>query len=546
MLSRFLRTTSLISVASRKRFSKTSLEPKDDLAPVSLSEVQTLVKSLNTRKAPGLDGGGYRHPQARKPRDLPASYRPISLLSGLGKLFEKILKTGLSDHLLGKGLIIDEQFGFRPAHSRPQQVLRLVEYVSEGFETERNTVAVFFDVAKAFYRQTDISHLGSALTRQDVLSEQEFLKAPPSLLYSAYTNDVPRPSSSGVQLALFADDTALFYGSRNRSTRFTLLPLQRAIDELGQWFRKWRIEVNPDKSAAIQFKYGKIRSRLIVDKNTPNLKMLDANIPWQRNYKYLGVTLDKNLHFRDHIERVRNTALFYKARLGAVLGRKSKLSRRNKRTIYKMCIRTVMTYASPVFAHAAPKALHRLQVIQNKFCRAATDAHWCVRNSILHRDLELPTISKYMKDASKRFFDIAGSHPNALLRAAVDYQPPHPTPIRRPRNVLTDPPDALTAAVESLMTSTTRMTDLVGLSVSQVIDLSSLLHPAAANRLRPGRRKEPTRDGFLRHPMPRRLPPGVVHSACHAPSALACAVRPYSVKLSKSSDLSSDSSRPTK
>ncbi|GBP65132.1 Probable RNA-directed DNA polymerase from transposon X-element [Eumeta japonica] len=116
-----------------------------------------------------------------------------------------------------------------------------------------------------------------------------------------------------------------------------------------------------------------------------------------------------------------------------------------------MCIRTVMTYASTVFAHAAPKALHRLQVIQNKFCRVATYAHWCVRNSILHRDLELPTISKYMKDASKRFFDIAGSHPNALLRAAIDYQPPHPTYlIRRPRNVLTDPPDALTAAVESL------------------------------------------------------------------------------------------------
>ncbi|GBP55080.1 hypothetical protein EVAR_46377_1 [Eumeta japonica] len=81
--------------------------------------------------------------------------------------------------------------------------------------------------------------------------------------------------------------------------------------------------------------------------------------------------------------------------------------------------------------------------------RAATDAHWCVRNSILHRDLELPTLSKYMKDASKRFFDIAGSHPNALLRAAVDNQPPPPTHfIRRPRNVLFDPPDALTAAVD--------------------------------------------------------------------------------------------------
>ncbi|GBP39294.1 Probable RNA-directed DNA polymerase from transposon X-element [Eumeta japonica] len=79
-----------------------------------------------------VDSRGPRLSQ--KPRDLPASYRPISLLSGLGKLFEKILKTRLSDHLLGKGLIIDEQFGFRPAHSCPQQVLRLVEYVSEALK----------------------------------------------------------------------------------------------------------------------------------------------------------------------------------------------------------------------------------------------------------------------------------------------------------------------------------------------------------------------------------------------------------------------------
>ncbi|GBP20936.1 hypothetical protein EVAR_9505_1 [Eumeta japonica] len=83
-----------------------------------------------------------------------------------------------------------------------------------------------------------------------------------------------------------------------------------------------------------------------------------------------------------------------------------------------MCIRTVMTYASPVFAHATLK--------------------------VLDRDLELPTISKYMKGASKRFFDIVGSHPNAFLRAAVDYEPPPST------HFIHNPPEALTAAVESL------------------------------------------------------------------------------------------------
>ncbi|GBP49895.1 Probable RNA-directed DNA polymerase from transposon X-element [Eumeta japonica] len=60
-------------------------------------------------------------PEPGKPRNISASYRPISLLSDLGKLYENILKARLSEHLFGKGLIIDEQFGFRPNHSCPSK-----------------------------------------------------------------------------------------------------------------------------------------------------------------------------------------------------------------------------------------------------------------------------------------------------------------------------------------------------------------------------------------------------------------------------------------
>ncbi|GBP06455.1 Probable RNA-directed DNA polymerase from transposon BS [Eumeta japonica] len=49
------------------------------------------------------------------------------------------------------------------------------------------------------------------------------------LLYSAYVNDIPR-SSNGLQLALFADDTALYL--RGSRFRYTIPRLQRAIDEL--------------------------------------------------------------------------------------------------------------------------------------------------------------------------------------------------------------------------------------------------------------------------------------------------------------------------
>ncbi|GBP72441.1 hypothetical protein EVAR_7101_1 [Eumeta japonica] len=48
----------------------------------------------------------------------------------------------------------------------------------------------------------------------------------------------------------------------------------------------------------------------------------------------------------------------------------------------------VMTYASPVFAHARPDIVYGLQIVQNKFCRRAADAPWHIKNSVLHRDLE--------------------------------------------------------------------------------------------------------------------------------------------------------------
>ncbi|GBP19899.1 Probable RNA-directed DNA polymerase from transposon BS [Eumeta japonica] len=155
---------------------RVSLPPKDDLDPITHDEVSKHIKGLKIRKSPDRDTISSKAlkcfpaplvallvaifnaciqncyfptawkeavvigiPKPGKPRDLPASYRPISLLSVLGKLFEKTLKTRLSNHIIGKGLIINEQFGFRPNHSCPQQALRLVEHISEGFKVKRKT-----------------------------------------------------------------------------------------------------------------------------------------------------------------------------------------------------------------------------------------------------------------------------------------------------------------------------------------------------------------------------------------------------------------------
>jgi len=49
---------------------------------------------------------------------LPSSYRPRSLLDTIGKLFEKIMLSRILHEVSGRGLLRDQQFGFRPKHSR--------------------------------------------------------------------------------------------------------------------------------------------------------------------------------------------------------------------------------------------------------------------------------------------------------------------------------------------------------------------------------------------------------------------------------------------
>jgi hypothetical protein len=80
---------------------------------------------------------------------LPSSYRPINLLETLGKLFEKILLDRVLREVNERGLLRDEQVGFRPRHTT-LQLARLVERVNRNFDEKRLTGAVFLDVAKAF------------------------------------------------------------------------------------------------------------------------------------------------------------------------------------------------------------------------------------------------------------------------------------------------------------------------------------------------------------------------------------------------------------
>lgn len=127
--------------------------------------------------------------------------------------------------------------------------------------------------------------------------------------------------------------------------------------------------------------------------------------------------------------------------------KRSKSSFHNKVTIlHKICIHSVVTYASVVFVHAIRTHINSLQVIQSRFCRIAVGTPSYVRNGDLNVDLNLVTIRRYLKEASECYFDKVARLENPLIVAAANYLSNRDEATqnrRRPKHVLLDAPGSL-------------------------------------------------------------------------------------------------------
>ncbi|KAL4113923.1 hypothetical protein QTP88_017475 [Uroleucon formosanum] len=87
-----------------------------------------------------------------KPPETPSSYRPISLLPVLGKLFEKLLLKSILKIATDNKIIPEFQFGFKKNHSTVHQLHRVVDHISLAFESKHVCIGVFLDIAQAFDR----------------------------------------------------------------------------------------------------------------------------------------------------------------------------------------------------------------------------------------------------------------------------------------------------------------------------------------------------------------------------------------------------------
>ena len=164
-------------------------------------------------------------------------YRPISLLSTISKVFEKLLYVRLEKFLNRNNVITKHQFGFRQGYSTDMAVADLYSMLQRNNDDGYLTCCIFLDLSKAFdsvnhdillnklekygLRSTMHQLLGSYLNNRKQCTECNSVKSDLKAvlcgvpqgstlgpeLFSLYINDLPLHTKFHVYL--FADDTVL-------------------------------------------------------------------------------------------------------------------------------------------------------------------------------------------------------------------------------------------------------------------------------------------------------------------------------------------------
>ncbi|GFX47004.1 RNA-directed DNA polymerase from mobile element jockey [Trichonephila clavipes] len=201
-----------------------------------------------------------------------------------------------------------------------------------------------------------------------------------------------------------ADDTAILSRHRNLDT------LVENINE--HLAHLWKIALNSSKTEAVFFSKRK---------PPPEITLQNQRIPWSQHTKYLGVIVDKNLTFRQHITYIRDKFKNTTRKLYSLICRKSKLNRHNKLLIYTLIMKPLLTYASPVWGHAAKTNINLLETAQNLIIRQICNAHWYMRNKDLRIACNIPTIRQTIRKLAINFFNNIDDSDNASINEISSY-----------------------------------------------------------------------------------------------------------------------------
>ena len=308
------------------------------------------------------------------------NYRPISIISPIAKIFEKVLQKRVVSYFDKFNLWYESQFGFRKKHGTIDAIIEMLETLGK-VSTKHNSEAAYIDLSKAFdsvnhnilLKKLESygirgfllnlfkSYLGNRMQFVEIngrISDKLPIKTgvPQGsimgpVLFLIHINDM-HLSTQNSKLILFADDASLI--SRQNTVDFV-----EDVNNLTKWCSHNSLAVNMQKSCVLKFENRKL-NEIPLEYNL--LQFNPDSIQ-----KYLGIYIDKKLTFRTHVDYVLQKV----SKLGGMIKQMRKvLIRDHLWLFYNAYIKSTLQYGILIYGNVHFTVLDGLFSQQKKILRS--------------------------------------------------------------------------------------------------------------------------------------------------------------------------------
>ena len=353
----------------------------------------------------------------------PGNYRPISVLSQVNKVFEKILHKRLYKYLTKFKILYEYQFGFREGHSTTQALAEITDRLKNVMDDKELSCGIFIDLTKAFdtvdhnillRKMFSYGIRGNVhnLFKSYLSNRQQYVRVNNAnsdlkpvkcgvpqgsvlgpLLFIIYINDLANSCKDGL-FRIFADDTGIFCHSNDLKT--LIKKAEQIIGNVNKWFTANKLTLNVDKTSFIIF-----RSKRNTINNLPDTIGYD-NIVINREskIKYLGLTLNEHLSWDIHTNEICNKLkslfpLFYNIR--------QYLDKENVRNIYYTMIYSRIKYGSIITGQTTNDNINRIQTMQNRLLKVLLYKNFYFSTNKLHNELSILKFSDLINQETLSF-----------------------------------------------------------------------------------------------------------------------------------------------
>lgn len=410
--------------------------------PLSYARCLSIIinNSLNNSYFPSIWKQAIVVPVPKKSASISdrTQFRPISLLSCEGKIFELVIKEFIDEFISDNNINNVLQFGFTREVSTAHALTFLMEHVHMGFVKKEPMLALSLDLQKAFdtvwiegliFKLRIFGfplHICGLLLNYlsdrkfkvkigDDLSSFHGIKAgvpqgailAPSL-FNLFIADFPVDWQNGIKTIFFADDILMFKSRRH--VGLLLDDFNAFSASVHDFLVRWKLVINYNKCESILFrkyeayipnslKQFKVNENVIINLGGHRIVAKDQ-------IKYLGIVLDKKCSVVPHVRHIIHKANGAFALLRGIFNRKA-LSTRAKTTCFKQLIRPILSYGFIAWSSISSHQMALIRSLERKIlykCLPISEAYFYDTVHDCHK--LIPKIMLYDSFKKTKRFDI--------------------------------------------------------------------------------------------------------------------------------------------